>query len=918
MPPKTWAWSTVQDWNINLEDIKVKEDIVLDEENIIDPNVPKTWAWSVVDGWEIKEIPPVVLPWTEDEIIPPAWEITPEQQAEFDRQQAEWDKKIADEEAKRIADEKIIADAEIKRVADEKAVEEIPSAWEDVVIEEKIEDIASFKKAWGSLENLSTLITNAYWWVPEIKWDKIIWEINWVPFEWIIDEAWNPIRTQIDWWDEKEWFMNSLTWMFIWWSSKEDINKFLLKNKDIYLENRDEIIASMLDQWLNQDTLIRQQNIAKMTWQELNKSIIDGSINIWDLSPEAKVRYDEYNNINRNNDIITSDTVNDLVYDNTLTDFETISWTYTTNAKWIIDEINALYDTEEMKEANNKVSDKYLELTKKQREYKNLWDKIRADNKWVPASLVNAKVAKAERELRNEINDIIDEYNVEVTKFQSLERIADKKAEALWVELKLEESIYTNKLKQYNTNKADMKIEERLEFLEQNKILAEERALINSKNLYKYQNSLKESWTKWTWESREDWLYFLKEDWSFDKVVNWGYTKWLDWNTTYIYTDKDNNPIIETYDVNWQIIWASTDSNISQKQVDLLNAPNWTIIPTRLKTTTNKNWWKECAEYMNDIFADQTWVKMWDTYQSKLNVANEEVWRLWSMAVWQPNPNNKEFAKFWHAWVIVWESENGKDWHIKSSNLNLDGKISIVSVPKTVIDWYRSTTLFDNKLNKSYTQSQMAQMDALDIKDIKWADEDALASNWLTVTDLYAFRSDKWEVTKEKRQQFNNILLAIDRLNIDDRSKWLDSAVWASFQKFFDIWEQTFIPWSDASNFARNFDALRDLITLPSLESLKGAMSDKDIQFLRNSATALDLSMSEKEFIKTVKWMQDKYREVLGLETNKTWEIIFTDKDWVTYDMLWLKSELLRLVETNQFTKEQVNDFLKRNNIILQ
>jgi hypothetical protein len=41
-----------------------------------------------------------------------------------------------------------------------------------------------------------------------------------------------------------------------------------------------------------------------------------------------------------------------------------------------------------------------------------------------------------------------------------------------------------------------------------------------------------------------------------------------------------------------------------------LNAPAGSIIPTRLSQTTNPNGGKECAEYINDIFAGEIGKKM--------------------------------------------------------------------------------------------------------------------------------------------------------------------------------------------------------------------------------------------------------------------------------------------------------------------
>ena len=81
-------------------------------------------------------------------------------------------------------------------------------------------------------------------------------------------------------------------------------------------------------------------------------------------------------------------------------------------------------------------------------------------------------------------------------------------------------------------------------------------------------------------------------------------------------------------------------------------------------------------------------------------------------------------------------------------------------------------------------------------------------------------------------------------------SPWLDSAVGFGLQKlnFGNQSEDGFLPWTEAENFRAKFNSFRDNMVLPNLSKLKWPMSDKDIQFLRNSATSLSLNMTEKQF----------------------------------------------------------------------
>ena len=71
-------------------------------------------------------------------------------------------------------------------------------------------------------------------------------------------------------------------------------------------------------------------------------------------------------------------------------------------------------------------------------------------------------------------------------------------------------------------------------------------------------------------------------------------------------------------------------------------------------------------------------------------------------------------------------------------------------------------------------------------------------------------------------------------------------AVGAGIGKFFGV--ETGFSGTDRANYEAKFNQLKDTLASANLDKLKGAMSDKDIQFLRNIGTALNLSMSEEAF----------------------------------------------------------------------
>ena len=149
-------------------------------------------------------------------------------------------------------------------------------------------------------------------------------------------------------------------------------------------------------------------------------------------------------------------------------------------------------------------------------------------------------------------------------------------------------------------------------------------------------------------------------------------------------------------------------------------------------------------------------------------------------------------------------------------------------------------------------------------------------SPWLAKILQQQSKTDK-KLTPEKQTAIQDALTAIEQL---ESTPWKSWAVWWSFQKYLPWrikpWEWQFIPWTDAATFEARFNNLRDQLTLPNLDKLKGAMSDKDIQFLRNTSAALSLDMSEAEFDKSLKQVKEKFQNMLWVQTQeqvKWWSI---------------------------------------------
>ena len=85
-------------------------------------------------------------------------------------------------------------------------------------------------------------------------------------------------------------------------------------------------------------------------------------------------------------------------------------------------------------------------------------------------------------------------------------------------------------------------------------------------------------------------------------------------------------------------------------------------------------------------------------------------------------------------------------------------------------------------------------------------------------------------------------------------------------------------PGTSRATFGASFRQLKDSLAATNLDRLKGAMSDKDIEFLRNIGTKLDLSLPESAFYSELEKIVTRMDEKL---TNVT---LSDDERSIIYD----------------------------------
>lgn len=733
------------------------------------------------------------------------------------------------------------------------------------------------------------------------------------------------------------WFSNLLTQ----WASEQDLTNYLKKNPTLYTENKaqlstlykNSITAKKNTDFVN--TYGNQTN-EQLLWAITSWTIVKWSNQYNLLSPEKRASFEQYEKEQQ----AVTDKANIPTWDvnsfnSILTEVKKI---FSTDIK---KEYTDLLNSPELKTLSSKSTDLVAQIKSIDDQLEYAREDAIAQNPQLAQNsfALNAAISDYKRGKIRERNSLVNEYtavnseiankkadintNLELSKYEDAQnKEAYQTALGLYEtrrqETRADASAQASAEAKAIKEEKDMAFEaQKIEFEAQNKALAEDVKFERDLVLIDYKNKIESEKIKWEWLKRDDWLYFAKSDWTIEKVLETDIVPWVKSDIVF-----DNwQPYVEVYDINNNWVWfTTTNTQLKWQALDLLNAPNGTRIPTRLNKadlSPNNPWWKECWEYVNDIVSDIVWSRIWSLWSDKTAYANETNWKVWSVAVWQVNPNDTEMSKYWHTGIIVWETTNWDEWIIKSSNIKWQWVVSTVRVPKSVIDWYKTTNIIwtEKVLNTAQTEF-LNKIDASEFASNKNIKETALEL-WLNANDIYNFKSANLPTLKKEDYK-----TALDKIDLMMNAWWWDwfsDAIWlySWARSTSDSWEISFDAWTDAADFKAQFDSLISSLTLPNLDKMSWVLTDKDIELLKSAWTALNLKMSETEFKNTVNELKWVLNRALNWVPLPEWDIIFTDTDWVKYDKNSLSKEIERAINAWELTVAQAKQFIADNKLNL-
>ncbi len=295
--------------------------------------------------------------------------------------------------------------------------------------------------------------------------------------------------------------------------------------------------------------------------------------------------------------------------------------------------------------------------------------------------------------------------------------------------------------------------------------------------------------------------------------------------------------------------WYNANSTTSPAvQTSTLSPASISQISTRLQGNN-----VQCGMVSNDYaavkFPDAP--RMWDTYESKINTINAiwkapipQVWGLFVMDTWTSTG---------HTGIVTAVNGDGtftatdanrsgsKDgWPLQTSTYKISDKISFSNAPV----W--------TQVPQGFTDSDIAVLGS--VAKLDKQGKQTLNENWLTERDWANFNAWLLPPTAKQKQESQ---VVVDR--VDDILKWdWTDAVWPF------LWKSRVFTWggTDRKVTELKVAALKDLLAMANLDKIKWAMSDKDIEFLRNTATYLSTDLSESEFEKTLNEIKTKYSNI--------------------------------------------------------
>lgn len=305
----------------------------------------------------------------------------------------------------------------------------------------------------------------------------------------------------------------------------------------------------------------------------------------------------------------------------------------------------------------------------------------------------------------------------------------------------------------------------------------------------------------WTATS-PNYMQYNSSTWNWEKVTwtTWSNLTWLTISQNYWDTSPNSKDNVKL--ANWKVWTPWVDYSMNENTV-INSWIEWEVISA----------WKKWDYWNQVVIKDSEWnLHMY----SHLNEIDVKVWD--KITTWT------QIALSWNTWFSTWPH---LDYRVKWTNWEW--------LDPNSYNWVLTSVW------QTYTDEQISDLayvtELLEKTPTEW--RKALKEMWYTDKDVATYKAWNIPLTDKQKQSSVTLMNSIKEL-LDDYD--YTDATWVHILPKMS--------WTDRANAERKINTIVAQMTLPNLWVLKWPMSDKDIQFIKEASSNLDITLSDKAFEK--------------------------------------------------------------------
>ena len=307
---------------------------------------------------------------------------------------------------------------------------------------------------------------------------------------------------------------------------------------------------------------------------------------------------------------------------------------------------------------------------------------------------------------------------------------------------------------------------------------------------------IKDFWTS----DKPDWKQWNSSTWEWETIKTWTIPQVTDYYSKFRITQNawDKSPNSKDNWYNWWTPWID------------FAMPEWTDVIAF-------TWWQVVKAWSSWDYGTQVIVEDSQGNQHMYSHLQD-----WLVNVWDTIQPWQTIAKSWNTWFSTWPH---LDYRVKGTYWKWQDPNQYLSTGNTEIEYT------DNQIwELSYLAELQEKNPTQAAKDMK--------ELWYTAKDLANYKA--WNMPLTEKQKNSSIDVIENIKDLITNYDWSDATG-------FHWWIPA-VAWTDRADTIAKVNQIVAKMTLPNLWQLKWPMSDKDLAFLTQASSNLDVWLSDKQF----------------------------------------------------------------------